>query len=271
MSTETAGSPGLFELSGALMWQEVRSRGARMFALPVMLSLVFVGITVVSVQSPQFLTGTTQGSLQQLVETQFGGVNEEYALTIALFVFQGPYLLATLSGVLGINVAQRMASGLVDSGRFELLLSAPFENRDVFLSLLLGTTLVTLLNVLVFASIAIVVPLVLLLVLGAEFGSSVNGVLLLAFLLPIPTSIWANLIMILSTMGVGGKLLSGVEDAFSLVGLLPGIGLLLLVNFFPRLNLTLLALGSIVAVVVLSLACSYWVTSRFDAVDILPS
>ena len=261
----------MVDLSEALVWKQLRSQGLKMFWMPVFLSVVFVGITVLSLQSPQSLTSTTQGSLQQIVELYFGDIDNRYAFGVALFVIQGPYLLATFSGILGINAGQRMSSELIESGQFELLLSSPFSPRQVFVSLLVGTTLLTLLHTVVFGVIAIGIPLVYLLTLGAQLGAQINGVLFVAFILPIPTAVWANLVVILGAMGIGGDLFEGAEDAFAIFGLIPGAALLLLINFYPRTNLVLLATASIVAILCLIAVCSYWVTTRFRAEDILPS
>lgn len=261
---------GLIDLSEALVWQQLRSRRLKLFAMPLFLALVFGGITVVSIRSPGAVTPTTRQSVQRLVELYFGDLNGEYVFALALFLIQGPYLLATFSSVLGVNTGQRMAGKLISSGQFELLLSSPYHERRVFNSLLVSTTLVTLLQVFVFGVIALGIPIVALLAIGAKLGAQLNAALLPAFILPLPTAIWANLVVILGSMGIGGDLSDGMEDLFSVVGIIPGLGLTVLVNLFPNLNLLLFSLGSLVVILCLIAICGYWVTTRFRAEDILP-
>jgi ethanolamine transporter len=264
-------SERIVDLSEALVWQQLRARGAKMFMMPVFMAVVFAGVSVVSILSPGTITATTQNSLQQIVQQYFGDLESPYTLAIALFLIQGPYLLATFSGVLGVNAGQRLSSELISSGQFELLLTSPYHARQVFVALLLGTTLLTLLHTAVFGAIAIGVPLVMLLSVGAELGVQVNGILYLAFILPLPTAIWANLVVILGSMGFFGDLLEGAEDVFGILGIAPGICLLLLINFFPQFNLVVMAVVSVLLVLALIGACTYWVTAGFNSEEVLPS
>ncbi|WP_049902026.1 hypothetical protein [Halococcus agarilyticus] len=267
MSNETE----TIDLSEALVWQQLHSRRLKLFAMPLFLAVVFGGITVVSIGSPGSVTPTTRRSVQRLVGLYFETQNSEYAFALALFLIQGPYLLATFSSVLGVNTGQRMAGNLISSGQFELLLSSPYHERQVFNSLLVSTTLVTLLQVFSFALVALGIPIAVLLSMGAQLGSQLNATLLPAFLLPLPTAIWANLVVILGSMGIGGDLSDGVQDLFSAVGIIPGLALTILVNLFPNLNLLLFSLASIVSILCLIAICGYWVTTRFDTEDILPA
>ncbi|GGN94149.1 MULTISPECIES: hypothetical protein [Haloarcula] len=261
----------IIDLSEALVWQQLNSRRLKLFAMPLFLAVVFGGITVVSISSPGAVTPTTRQSVQRLVELYFGELNSEYAFALALFLIQGPYLLATFSSVLGVNTGQRMAGKLISSGQFELLLSSPYHERQVFNSLLLSTTLVTLLQVFAFALVALGIPIAVLVSIGAELGAQLNATLLPAFLLPLPTAIWANLVVILGSMGIGGNLSDGVQELFSVVGIVPGLGLTVLVNLFPNLNLVLFSVASLVLILCLIAICGYWVTTRFHAEDILPA
>lgn len=261
----------LIDLSEALVWQQLRSRRLKLFAMPMFLAIVFGGITVLSISSPGSVTPTTRQSINRLVELYFGELNSEYSFALALFLIQGPYLMATFSSVLGVNTGQRMAGKLISSGQFELLLSSPYHERQVFNSLLVSTTLVTLVQVFGFALVALGIPIAVLLSMGAQIGTQLNATLLPAFTLPLPTAIWANLIVILGSMGIGGELSDGVQELFSVVGIIPGLGLTVLVNLFPGLNLLLFSVGSLVLILCLILICGYWVTTRFRAEDILPA
>lgn len=256
----------------ALIWQRFKSRGWKMFLVPVAFGAFFVGITVLTAQSPSTLTPSTRAAVERLIELHFTNVEnvDGMVYSLALFLLQGPYILAVFSGIIGIRVGQRVASGLIESGQFELLLSAPYDGRDVFLAMLGATTILTALHIVVFAVIAIGGPLLFLAANGILVTSNVDGIVLIGFLLPVPLALWANVVVILNSMGVGSERLQGAEDVVSLAGILPGVALILIVNVWPGTNLLRLSGGALALAVLAVVLSLYWVTNSFTVEKILP-
>lgn len=258
-------------LAELLLWKHYRGRGRKIFLFPVLMALFFSTIVIGTSFSPDALTPATQQSIDRLVSMYFVDVDGTIAYALALFLLQGPYLLAVFAGMIGVRAGNKVASELISSGRFELLLSAPYDDKNVFHALLTGTTVLTLLQLGAFAAIAIGGPLAFLFVSGVEVTAEVNNLLLVAFLLPLPIAVWANLIAILGSLGVGGEWVEGVDDALSLIGIAPGLLLVLTVTIWPEVNLVALSVFALVGISLVTVACTYWVVLRFTAEHILPT
>ncbi|WP_135829661.1 hypothetical protein [Halorussus halobius] len=256
----------------ALLWQRFRARGWKMFLVPVGFGVFFVGITILTSQSPETLTPSTRAAVERQIELYFTNVENVTGdiFGLALFLLQGPYLLGVFGGILGVRVGQRVASALVDSGQFELLLSAPYGPKDVFLALLGTTMLLTGLHVVVFAAISIGGPLAYLLANDILLTSNVNDLALVGFLLPIPLALWANVVVILNSMGIGGDRLQGAEDVITLLGIIPGVILILTINIWPGVNVLYLSGGALGIAILAVISCLYWVTNNFTVERILP-
>lgn len=255
-----------------LLWQEYRSSGWKMLLYPVGLGVFFVGIMISTAIEPSTLTPQTQQSIEQQLQLYYSGIeninNKLYAM--AMFLIQGPYLLVVFSGVLGLRASNRMTSRLIDSGQFELLLSTPFDVRDIFLSLLASTILLTIGSVMILGVIAIGGPLIYLTANGVLLTGNLNTFALIAFLLPIPFALWSNVVIILKSIGIGGEWLRGGEDFLNLFGIAPGISLVFLITAYPRIDLVNLAVGSFITAIVVVALCLYWLTNSFTADRILP-
>ena len=258
-------------LATLLVWKHYRRRGLKVFVFPVALALLFTALVVGTALSPGALTPSTQRSIDELVSSYFVDVDGAFGHSLALFLLQGPYLLALFAGMIGVQVGTKMATQLVSSGRFELLLAAPYDRRQVFHGLLAGTMLMTLLQLSVFAVLAIGGPLLFLVSSGVGVTGEFDSLLGLAFVLPVPIALWASLVAILGTLGVGGGRFEDASDALSLIGIAPGLALVLVVTYWPTVDLFVLAAVALLAAAGLTVACSYWVTRRFSAEYVLPS
>lgn len=245
------------------IWQQFRVQGVRMFALPVGLAVVFIGINVVAAQSPGSLTGTTQKALSETISRYFSDVSGSEAVVLALLFVQGPYLLTVFGAVLGARVGQGVTQPEIESGRFELLLASPYCPAEVFKGLVLGAFTITMLQLGVLAVVALGSTFTLLLSLGASPTGNLGTLAYTAFLIPLPGALWATLVMVVVSLGVGETYaIGGLADLAQLVAIAPAVGGLLVVNIFPTINIYLLSVGmlvvSVLATVIGAGAISRW-------------
>jgi hypothetical protein len=261
---------GAVRLSMALVWQQFRAKGAgRVFAVPLSYSVLFLGIVVLTARSPEFLTPATRAAVEQATELYFGGADGKYVYALALFVIQGPYYLGMFAGIIGVQSGQGLSAAQIRSGRLELLLSAPFAVKDVFLGLLAGSFLLTMVQIGVFGLVSIGGPILFVALQGGLPSSSLGGVVALGFLVPIPLAIWSNLTVVCGALGLGSDLYEGIDEYLPIVGLAPGIVLVLVVTLLPSVDVLALAGGSLVVSVLATLAGVWWVSNWFDVERVL--
>jgi len=253
----------------SLVWEHLADRRTGVLLSPLAFSVLFLGVTLLTAYSPGVLTPTTRASLDQIVEGQFSGSKSRYVYALAMFLIQGPYLLGTLSGVMGIQTGQKLSVKAIGSGRFELLLTAPYDQKHVFLSFLAASFVLTLLKVAVFSVLSIGGPLLaldLLFGLQTEFTNVITAV---AFLVPIPLALWSNLMVLLGAMGFGTSIYNRFDEVMPLVGIAPAIALVVIVNVVPEVSLFELSVVSIVLTGGVTALCIGWVTRWFDVERVL--
>ncbi|PSP84982.1 hypothetical protein BRC83_03485 [Halobacteriales archaeon QS_1_68_17] len=231
-----------------------------------------MGLTLLA-QNPDALTPSTRRAVERQIELYFstsGPVSDEL-FTLALFLIQGPFLLVIFAGVIGVRIGNRVVSRLIDSGQFELLLSAPYDVREVFISVLATSVILTAMGLGVFAAISIGGPLVFLAANGLLPTGGVDGLLLIGFLLPVPFTLWANLVVIVGATGIAPGPLADANDVLNIFGLAPGILLVLFINLRPNVNVIHLSVASLLVAVLAVAGCLYWLTRSFDVEQVLPN
>lgn len=235
-------------LTKAMLWDDVRSQGWRLLAFPVAIGLAFLGYNIAMSQMPGVFTGATVDSLERFSERYFGGIEDDQSLFLAALLVQGPYFLGLLASLLAVVATTNGAGERVRRGELELLLSAPYSPRQVFLALISSSLLVTLGEVLVLSVITLGGVTATLLLMDVTLQSSVVELASLAFLTPLPLALWATLVAVFAQLRYPGVSLygMGVDNPLILVALGPAILLLLVMISFRGFDPILGALAALV-------------------------
>lgn len=175
---------------------------------------------------PGILTGTTRLGLRRAAELYFPTIaDSRAALALAMLFIQGPFLAAVFAQLTGAVTAQAAVGSEAARGGFELLLSAPYRPREIFVAMPAASLAITLVSwaVLMLAMVGIV-ALALSLVGSRPMLSP--GFLALAFLLPLPMALWANLIGLafaLTFPRLAQAPIGTLTSLVQLVAMLPGL------------------------------------------------
>ncbi len=245
---------GAVRLTGALLWRVRRDQRSRLLLAPVGYGLLALAVML----APVFLPGRdpTLQRLRQGLELLVGPLPENpLVVALALVVVQGPYLVGVLAAVAGAVLSQATVSAEVARGGLELLLSAPYRPREVFAAFLASSFLLVALSWALLTAMAIGLPILGLIWLGAPpIPWSYTGI---ALFLPLPMALWACLIASAVAVAIPSLSLLRVGTATSLgqaLAVAPAMGGLLFITVRPEVHpakvggITLLA--GVVAVVV---------------------
>lgn len=250
-------------LSEALLWRQFRALGIRMFFSPVGYGVFFLLVTLITARSPNLLTGPTEHAIRLYTRRYFGGVDDASAGVLALVLVQGPYMLSIFGAVTGLRVGRKFTQREIESGRFELLLAAPYDPDEVFRGLITGSMVLTLAQLFVLAVVSLGGAIVLLLSLGVSFRAGFDHLVYVAFLTPIPATLWAVVVTVITSLfSATGRVVNAVENVTNIVAIAPALGTLLVLSFYPNVDLStvaLLTLGLSVAGTILgSIAVDTW-------------
>jgi len=254
-----------FHLAGVLIWRSYREQRAKLFLLPLAFAGLIALFTLVAFYVPGILTGTTRLALRRAAELYFPTIaDSRAALALAMLFIQGPFFAALFASLTGAMTAQAAVGSEAARGGFELLLSAPYRPREIFVAMLAASLAITLTSwaVLMLAMMGIV-ALALSLVGSRPVLST--GFLVLAFLLPLPMALWANLIGLAFALMFPRLAQARIGTSTSLVQLvaiLPGLILLLLATVRPDINLAAAA-GIAIALALAGVAAGLTVLRRW--------
>lgn len=252
-------------LTKALIWRQNRVLGVRMFITPVGYGLLFLAVNLVAAKAPGLLTGPTERAIRQYARLYFGGVDSTSATVLSLLIIQGPYLLSIFGALTGLRVGRKFTSQEIESGRFELLLAAPYDPEEVFRGLIASSAIITLVQLLVLAVVGLGGAVLLLLALGVSFKMRVSELVYASFLTPIPAALWAVVVtVVVALFSSENRIVNNIENITNIVGIAPAFVTLLVLSFVPGvdiLQVTLVTLGvSLVGTIVGSWAVDNWFT-----------
>ncbi len=250
-------------LSKAFLWRQYRSLGARMFLTPIGYGVFFLLVALMAARAPNLLTGTTERSIQLSASRYFVGVDDADASVLALVLIQGPYMLSIFGAVTGLRVGRKFAQREIESSRFELVLAAPYEPDEVFRGLLTGSILLTLAQLFVLAVVGLGGALALLVSLDVSLTSQFDHLAYVSFLTPIPATLWAVVVTVAVSFFSGtDRLINNVRNVTNVVAVAPALGTLLVLSFYPDVDLFTVALATFglcaVGTVVASVAIDTW-------------
>lgn len=239
--------PGWQTLARALVWSELRGRGWRLFAFPFGAGILFLGLLGITAVSPGALTGATRAALSAQAEQYFTGVGSDTALLLAMVVVQGPYFVAMIGAVLSILVTQTGVGQRLSAGEFELLLSGPYSEREVFIALVAASFVLSLLVIGVLAVIAFGGTAIALAWAGVSLTPSAVRLLATGLLTPVPLALWATFVAVVVYLRFPETPINGTEpgNLLIMVGMLPAVLLVMLPTAVPSIDPVLLSVGGI--------------------------
>lgn len=192
--TTPSDSPGPTTLAFAFIWSELRGQGWKLFAFPLAMGLLIAGgIGVASVSSFPLDPQTTQ-VLQDAASAYFTAVPAREELLVALIVIQGPSTLAMLAAVIGLLMVQLGLGKRLAGGEFELLLSGPYRDRDVFVALVVAALVLVLAGLAILAALSVGVGLAILLSAGVQLSSAGVTLVSAGVFAAIPMALWATFV-----------------------------------------------------------------------------
>jgi len=225
----SGGSPGPVPLAIAFLWSELRGKGWKLFAFPVGTGvLVAVSILGASLTSLSLDPQTTQ-LLQDSAEQYFATPPGEDDLLVALIVVQGPSIVITLAAATSMFTVQTGLGKRLAGGEFELLLSGPYRDKDVFVALVLGAFFLGMIGVAVLAALTIGVGLVVLLTSGVELSSSGITLFSIGTVAVIPMVLWATFVSVVVYLVFPDAAMNNTDPGNLLVilAILPAVGLVI--------------------------------------------
>jgi hypothetical protein len=241
------GGPGWPTLARAIVWSELRGRRWRLFAFPIGAGVLFLGLLAATAVSPEILTETTREALAAQAEQYFTGTASDTALLLSMVIIQGPYFVAMIGAVLAILVTQTGVGQRMAAGELELLLSGPFREREVFVALIAGSFVLSLLMigvlvVISFGGAAIVIQWV-----GITLTSEAFVLLTAGLLTPIPMALWATFLAVVVYLRFPDTPVNGTEpgNLIIMIGVLPAVLLVVLPTAIPTINPFLVSVGGV--------------------------
>lgn len=190
------GGPGALTLARAYAWSELRGQGWKLFAFPLGFGLVgAIGIGLALLLSPAFDPQTT-ALLREMAGIYFTRLPADEELVVAMLVAQGPSFVAMFAAVLSLVLVQSGLGKRLAVGEFELLLSGPYRDRDVFAALVGGATAIALAGVAIFATLTVGVGLVALVGSTAQLGPTGLTLVATGLLSVLPMTLWATFVAV---------------------------------------------------------------------------
>jgi len=235
-------------LSRAMLWRGFKECwwvlvGGALFVVGI-ITLVTV---VTTLTSGGLVTGFAPQAVERLAEVYFDGEASTAGVLMILLWIQGPFLLATLAGYLGANLAQSALQAEVSRGGFEVLLSGPYRAAEVFWSWVTSTLLLTLLGWAMAAVLVLVAGIVVWLMVDLALPLGL-GYWVFAFAIPLPVALWAIFISLFILLRFPWMIRSRSNLASAVIlplAMLPGLALIILINVLPEVNsLAMLAMAT---------------------------
>ncbi|WP_458189065.1 hypothetical protein [Haladaptatus sp. NG-WS-4] len=166
---------------------------------------------------------------------------------LAMLVVQGSYFVGMIGAVLSILVTQTGVGQRLSAGEFELLLSGPYREREVFVALVAGLFVLSLLVIGVLAAISFGGGAIALLWADASLTPSAVRLLATGLLTPIPLALWATFVAVVVYLTFPETPINGTEpgNLLIMVGILPGVALVILLTAVPSIDPILLSAGGV--------------------------
>ncbi|MDR5710404.1 MAG: hypothetical protein QN140_11355 [Armatimonadota bacterium] len=223
-------------LCGALLWRVVRDQRGKLVLAPLGYGLLALAIMLAPIYLPE--GGATALRLREGLGMLVGPLpDHSLAVALAVVVVQGPYLVGVLASVAGAVLAQVTVTSEMARGGLELLLSAPYRPREVFAAFLASSFLLVAFSWAVLTAVAIGLPVLGLAWLGApQIPSFYVGI---ALFVPLPLSLWADLIASAVTLAFPSLGLLRVGTGSTLgqfLAIAPAMGALLFITIRPDVH-----------------------------------
>lgn len=263
--------PGrVWRLSRAMLDVEFEARNRWLVLYPVGFGLLFVALAAIAAIDPGALTGTTQGSLEGVLDRYFTSVTGP-RFAVALVVVQAPVLVSVFAAVVAVPTARSLAGRRAASGEFETLLATPYAHGEVFAALVVTAFVLALVQTLVLGVIGVGGAWVVLLAVGARFTLAVGPVVYAPYIVPVSVALWAALVSTVIYLVYPETALSGTGtgNALLLVAFVPAFGLLGLTTVAPGVSPLLIAVGGFLGVGVLTAIGAAAVGKWFRPVRVL--
>ena len=222
-------APDVLTLALAYVWSELRGQGWKLFAFPLVAGLVIAGgIGVASVTTLPLDAELTQ-LLQDAAGQYFTQVPDEGNLLTALIVIQGPSTVTMLAALMSLIMVQTGLGKRLAVGEFELLLSGPYRDREVFLALVVGAFILSLIGIGIILVLSMGVGLGILLTEGVQLSSDGIALFTIGLIAPIPMALWATFVAVVTFLIFPEAAMNNSHpgNLIPMVAILPAIGVLL--------------------------------------------
>lgn len=222
-------APGPLTLTRAYVWSEIRGQGWKLFAFPLAAGVLFALGTVLAARTSGVLDPETIQLLRETAGQFFTQELTEADLGLVFVLVQGPSIVAMLAALVGLMLVQTGLGKRLAGGEFELLLSGPYRERDVFVALVFGSFALALVGIAILAVLSIGPALVLASSSGLQLSSAGITLVLLGVLAPIPIALWATFlaVVIYLVFPEAATNNSHPGNMLALLGILPALVLLL--------------------------------------------
>ena len=222
-------SPGVLTLARAYVWSELRGQGWKLFAFPLVAGVLIAGGIGVASVTTLPLDAEMTGLLQDAAEQYFTQVPDEGNLLTALIVIQGPSTVTMLAALMSLIMVQTGLGKRLAAGEFELLLSGPYRDREVFLALVLGAFVLSLIGIGIILVLSMGVGLGILLTEGVQLSSDGIALFTIGLLAPIPMALWATFVAVVTYLVFPDAAMNNSHpgNLIAMVAILPAIGILL--------------------------------------------
>lgn len=220
-------------LTCALIWRGVREQGFRLWLFPCLVGGLLLGSMVLVATDSRVLTGFSYQILELTIEGHFGQQpDSNITMALVLGLTQGPYLVALIGALMASSFACAAFGSEASRGGLELMMSAPFRARDIFLALI---AYVSILSAGVWSILIWILLFLMTIAIAILQPGVMPGVLyiLAAGLMPLPVVLWASLIAvsIVSYFPRFADIRAGTTGNFvQLVSILPSLFIFLIVN-----------------------------------------
>lgn len=255
-------APGPATLAVAYVWSEVRGQGWKLFAFPLGMGALFAAGTLLAASTSLSFDPETVRLLREGARQYFVGLPDG-ELVLAFVVIQGPSVVAMLAALLGLLLVQNGLGKRLAGGEFELLLSGPYRDRDVFAALVFGSFALVLAGLAVLAVLAMGPALALILSADARLNGAGITLLVVGLIAAVPMALWATFVTVVVYLLYPEAATSNSHpgNLLAMVGIAPALALLLGLTTGVGLD-PLLAVAAANLVPLVAIAVG-WVTVRW--------
>lgn len=222
-------SPGPVTLARAYAWSELRGQGWKLFAFPLALGTLFaLGTLLAAATSISFDPETTR-LLQEGAAQFFVDPPGEDDLVLAFVVVQGPSVVAMLAALTSLLLVQTGLGKRLAGGEFELLLSGPYRERDVFVALVFGSFALVAIGLVALTVLAMGPALALLLSANVQLNAAGVTLLVVGVIAAVPMALWATFVTVVVYLLYPEAATNNSHpgNLLAMLGILPALSLLL--------------------------------------------